>query len=274
MISDFPILGEIKDEYRRCRATGSDRNTAVQALMHSYANEIEDNDDCQLFWIGLADAQLAFKELSSEVSERALTALSAVENSDICEFFGRRSIAKRKDAYLQAPMPERKNISLPRTFQCAWNIGDVFAYKVTGEAAESININEKYILLHKVDDCEFCGKKHPIVTLRFWDQPDFPKNAEEFYSVTPLKLISGRQFTPEYLFEYRAQILFSNKKQVEDLNLQYLGNYSNTELLENEILAPVSVYYMLLPKEFSKECCVAYRNDWMYSTGELLDLKL
>lgn len=256
-ITDFPMIDEVKAEYRKLRENGLGRDDAVKELQLSYHSEltIGNQDDGLLFWIGLADAQYALKELSEEVAQQGLYAIRKLEQY----FCGITSgdIARRIQRYSGKPMPERKNIRKPKRFRCEWNIGDTFAYQLSGPMVEEFNLTGKFAILRKVDDIEFGdGRLLPIVTVSIWDSEPLPHNSVTFSKASMLALGYGRFQTPKNLYEYRAMVLFKNKKQIASLNLEYLGNFSDISMPENEIFFKEPARNMMLcPEYIDRDCC-------------------
>ena len=269
-ITEFPVLGEIKDEYTEHRYAGSTREEAVEKLMNTYRAELEygEDDDAILFWIGLADAQYAHKELSKEVAEKALQALSA---DILIEWeIAQGDINRRKANYEKAPMPEKK-FGKPRPkFRCEWAIGDTFAYQMTSDEAKKYGIWGKYILFRKVSEITFCGTIIPIVTLTLWDQQPFPKSEEEFSQKPILKVRNGgRCFSPRDKFEYRAEIIFKSKRQVASIPLTFVGNFANAPLPNDEIIfTNAGEMTMFLPNRLEEDCCIAWKMH-LFCTGVL-----
>ena len=253
-ISDFPFVQELTDEYIRLRQNGQSRDQALKALITQYQNELTcgARDDGLLFWIGLADAQYALKELSKEVSVQGLAALDHL-SSHIPEI-AETDINRRRRHYACAPMPERAQVRKPRRFRCQWNIGDTFAYRLSGQDAEKHGLTGTYILLRVVDMVEFDGGLTPIVTLCHWKKMELPTTANEYQQAPLLKLSSGRLGSPKHTYEYRIRILFTSQQQIQRLNLQYLGNFIDVPMPTNEFFdSRPGCALMLLPRSFNEE---------------------
>lgn len=257
-MTEFPVLEEIKDEYVKLRQEGNDRVAAVQKLMESYKYELEDpeEDDAQLFWIGLADAQYCRKELEGNIAQKALKALNVIASYDwdICP----GDLNRRREHYAKAPMPERKAGKPRPKFRCEWKIGDTFAYQLTSQEAKDLGIFGKYMLLRKVSELE-CGdgSSSPIVTISLWSKDALPRNAEEFMSVPLLKLCNGgRNFSPEYNYEYRTEIVIKSRKQLTSTPLLFVGNFPNLPMPSDEIVftRPGDVLMLFLEMAEQKMC--------------------
>lgn len=269
-ITDFPLSAEVTEEYIELRRAGNCRTDATEELQARYACEITQGaeDDGLLFWIGLADGQYKRGELSSEVSEQAVRALDLLQQSDWGIAPG--DIARRRLHYAEAPMPERK-VGKPRPkFRCEWNIGDTFSYQLHGEEAEALGISGNYILLRKVSEIEFGdGRLLPVVTLSFWENDPLPSNSDEFQQAQILKLDRKKCEMPLNTYEYRAEILFKNRKQLSGIPLEYIGCFQDIPMPEDEyIFTHPGKISMILPENFDQRCCGFWRRHMIWSNSQ------
>lgn len=258
-ITDFPLINEVKEEYIELRSGGASRDQATQQLIQEYADELTmgADDDGLLFWIGLADGQYARKEITLEVAGRGLKALDMLTES--CVPVTPLDINRRREHYSAAPMPERKVGKPRRKFQCNWNVGDVFAYQLSGPEADEAGLARKYVLLRKVDEDDFGdGRLLPIVTVSIWDSDPLPCTAEEFQRVPMLKICNGgRCGSPKWKNEYRAEIVIKSDKQLASMQLQFLGNFQNIPMPDDEIIFTNPGYMtMLMPERFEHQICI------------------
>lgn len=271
-LSDYPMITEVKESYIDYRECGLTRSEATDTLVQEYHHEIVAgrDDDGVLFWIGLADGQFHCKEITQDVAEKGSRALEQVGHIDPDNAIAPVDIKRRKAWYAQAPMPERV-IRKRKKYRCEWEVGDTFAYKVSGEEARNLGIEETFFLFRKVDAIEFGdGRLLPIVTITKWDLPDLPKTAEVFQTAPLLKISSGGRCgsSPEK-FEYRAEILFRSRKQIESLKLQYLGNFKDVLLPADEIIFTNAAYLtMMLPEQLDHECCLFWKSHLYCSTRD------
>lgn len=250
-ITYFEILGDIKNEYAKLRQDGKSRDQAVQVLMMQYQNEltIGAEDDGLLFWVGLADAQYALKELSTEVAAQGLVSLDQLEK--VIPQITSGDIERRRLHYANAPMTERSQVRKPKRFRCQWQIGDTFAYQLSGPEADANGISGDYVLLRKVDEVEWDGELLPIVTLTHWKEPDLPTNEAEFQRNSILRLKREFTYLPFASYEYRIKILFSQQKQIQELGLLYLGNFVNVAMPKDEFYdCRPGCVLMMHPKRF------------------------
>ena len=254
-ITYFELINEVKEAYTKLRREGTSRAESVQILQEQYYDEltIGAEDDGILFWIGLADGQYALKELSLEVSNMGRITLNQLV-SCVPEL-ARVDVQKRNERYACAPMPERKHIPTPKRFRCQWEIGDTFAYRLRGPDAEQYGFANEYVVLRKVDELEQGdGRLWPVVTVTHWPDANLPLTEADFQKVPLLKLSSGRMFSAKGTYEYRLEIMFTNRKQLEQLDMQYLGNFKNVPMPEDEFYPRVpGEVLMILPKSFDLE---------------------
>lgn len=262
-LTDFPIIAEIKETYLKYRKSGYSRDDAVAQLQSAYESEIKygSEDDAVFFWIGLADAQYSFKELSEEVAMRGMVAINVIEQADLQ--VAPEDFYRRRERYACAPMPERTRFSKSKKFRCGWNIGDTFAYQLSGAGAKSCGLEGRYILIRKVDEFEFGdGKLFPVVTFTMWDDTPLPQNAEEFQRLPMLKLVCGRLGLSKSLYEYRAEIIVSSKRKLNALSLVYLGNFQKILMPADEVIIPHPGAVMMVSLDrLEWHCC----NFWKFN---------
>lgn len=265
-VKDIPLIEEIQTEYLTLREKGMSRESAVVALCKSYEAEITigETDDGVLFWIGLADAQYALKELSYDIAQKGLYSLDRLETSQIN--ISRRDTSVRRQNYAKAPMPE-KNIGRRKRYRCRWSMGDTYAHMICGTEAQQLGIEGKYALIRKVDESKFGdGRILPVVTVSIWDSVPFPKDSHEFQLVPFLRMESGRLGAPEGKYEYRAELLIKNEQQLSDMQLQYIGNFLDVPMPEDEVIFTLpGEIMMMLPDMLDDDCCLFWKMDRYYS---------
>lgn len=256
-IADFPFVSEVKDEYLSLRRGGNNRDTAIQKLQYLYANELQEDDDAMLFWIGLANAQVVYKEITSEIADKAMCALELLEKTDW--HVSSQDISRYKRKYSCAPMPEKKTFRTPKKFCCQWEIGDTYAYQIQTASAKTPELIGKYALIHKVADVELWdGRMVPVVTLSIWPSRPFPQTVQEFEIVPILKLNVGKKGMQPGQVEYRTAMTIKSKKQLDALSLEYVGNF-DVQLPKNEMVyTNVAYMSMTLPEYFSRDICSAW----------------
>ncbi len=271
-LTDFPIIQEIVAEYRQLREDGNCRDDATKKLLRQYRNEIESGaeDDGILFWIGLADAQFACRELTEEAAAQSIAALERLTSSNWK--IAPSDINKRRAHYASAPMPEKRAIKPKPTIQCPWRIGDTFAYRLQGPYAEQYEIAGKYFLFRMVGAGEDSRGRYPIVTVSFWEQEPFPQNAQEFQAAPLLKVQNGgRSFSRKDHFEYRTMILSKSNHEMNAFPFQYVGNFQDVCLPEDEIVFE-NPWFSILSRlsSFDRDCALIWRMHQYCTQGILL----
>ena len=254
------MVYEVRDEYKKCRQNGASRAEAVETLKTSYRAELTEGkeDDGRLFWIGLAEGQCHYQELTSEVAEEALSALLVLEQYDW--HLSMKDIQKRRKQYSQAPMPEKSRIRKSTKFRCKWKIGDTFAYQLRGDEVAECGLAGKSLLLQKVDEMEFTeGKILPVVMLSICPSDALPTNPEE-YKQYPLLMLENRRSISPHFFEYRAELIVGSTRTLNKYELEYVGNFLDANIPENDvIMQEPGMTYMLPIQCLDMYACIFWR---------------
>lgn len=271
-ITDFPMLSEIKEEYVQLRKDGQSRAEATLTMVARYDNEITlgADDDGLIFWIGLADAQYSIRELTKPVADKAMAALQELENSDWA--VTPRDTQTRRERYAAAPMPEKKSFRTRKPFRCSWQIGDTFAHILSGEVAQKAGLAGKYMLLRKVDEIDWGkGCVHPVMTATLWDDKPMPRSTEEFCRLPMLRTsygkisisIGGPQLGAEIgQYEYRMDLLINSSRQLEDMQLSYIGNFPDVEMPDDEVIfRRAGTTKLVSPKTFDDDLVWIWEKD-------------
>lgn len=259
-ISELPFIQEVRDAYILLRRQGKSRAEATQEMLGIYENELTlgADDDGLMVWVGLADAQYTCKEITSEIAAKGIEAINEIENTDW--EISKGDLARRRAHYAEAPMPEKKMGPPRKKFQCSWEIGDTFAYRIEEIFYDQEELRGKYALIRKVANMPLWdGRIVPMVTFSIWPDSELPKTSEDFQTVVPLKLNARRMGTPPGLFEYRTAIMFSTKKQIERASLIYIGNFVMEMPSNEQVFTRDADVCMAFPKMLSQEICVRYR---------------
>lgn len=246
-ITDFPLLMNVKDEYLQTRNSGNSREQATSEILRRYSDEITlgSEDDGPLVWIGLADGQYANRELTTDISEKAVAALDFLEQGPWHITQG--DIRHRKENYSRAPMPEKRIGKPCPKFHCTWAVGDTFAYWLNGFTGTEA----PWLLLQKVSETEWSdGSLFPVVYLSLWEKEELPHTEEDYRSAPLLKVNRGRFCLPQTYHEYRTAILIKNKKQLAALSLAYIGSFRPVEQPEDEVIIENAAMMTLTPLEF------------------------
>ena len=256
LLNEYPMIDDIKNEYIMLRESGKSRTETVESLVLTYNDELTMGhcDDALIFWIGVAEVQSKTKELSEDVAEKALAALNIIEKQHI---FSQTEINRCRKKYSQISMTERK-FTKRKKYECTWDLGDTYAVKLTNDVAKELGMFGMYAVLQKIDSVDFGdGRILPLVYITVWDDLPNPMTEDIFYSKRPIKL--RPMFDNKPKFQYRAQILFTSKKQIKPEVFTYIGNYP-VKLMSDELTPEiVGAIVMLSPKTIDDDCCYLYR---------------
>lgn len=228
-LTAFPLLAEIKGEYIQYRRDGCDRAEATRRVLAQYDAELIPGREpaCSLVWIGLADAQFFRKELTSHVAKMATDSADRLLNSGLGISEG--DLQRRKAKYTRAPMAEKRVGNPKEPFWCPWELGDTFAYPLTGQEAERSGVAGCYALLRKVGSALYETKYlMPVVTVTLWRKETLPVTARDYFSVPPM-VLEGASC---------AELVIENRRQWEALSMTYLGNFQDPAFME-EVQASV-----------------------------------
>lgn len=103
-LTELEHIGKIKDLYLALRAGSCNRREATRQVLDLL--DTLGREEQLTFWVGLADAQYARRELTLSVAFQGLLALHRLRQSVL--YITPGDIERRRKHYSQAPMPERK----------------------------------------------------------------------------------------------------------------------------------------------------------------------
>lgn len=256
---------DIKDEYKDNLRRGKTNEEAMQEIIDKYQELLEDEEDRGVFWLALADTQWNLGRLDEQVKEQALEVIELgtdLKRWEVNEklYNKRKEILEKIKEKLLSPQPEEKRMPKYRTYKCEWKNGDVFAYQLKSEYAKEQGLEDKYLIIQKIDEIDWypCSTI-PLVRVKITEGKTIPKTEKEideleyiqtgftsyerrfagFSALRPLKdQIKGMSFnTDEYglLPEYMASIVITSKNMTKG-KLTYLGNYTNITPPQNEFI--------------------------------------
>ena len=250
---------DVKDTYKDKLHRGKTNKEATEETIEENQDMLEDIEEASLFWFALAETQWRLGRLEEDVKEEALKCIEEGTDlerwkEDISLYERRKKVLEELKEKLLSPQPPEKKISKYRIYKCEWKIGDVFAYKLKSEYAKQNQLENKYLIIQKVDE-RIWWPEHtiPIVRVKITENDIIPKTEEEinklkyiqtstcFFrdrfagssAIIPLEeQIKGMSFeTDEYglLPEYQLTIIVTSKSAANKFKeeLIYLGNYTN-----------------------------------------------
>lgn len=249
------ITEDIRDEYIYMLRRGESNIEATKRLIKEYSSL--DSEEIALLWFALADTQWRYGRLIPEVKAVALEFLRSGCDLRRWQHEAPKEAAKRAqelaelEKRLLSPQPEPKKVKKLNLYKCQWQFGDVFAYRLDGEAAEKTRFYMQYVYFIKIDE----RKWHPghIIPVVYF----FNLHTER---ITDLDTLKGAGFIPQafhptvYLKDPKLKPLYrtaliTTSARVLPKKLIYLGNIQHIDLIEGEDLnTRHSVYW----KDFEK----------------------
>lgn len=260
------VSDDVKSFYRDQLHRGKTGEEITEILLQQYAEELSDVDDCIDFWCALADTQWELGRLTPDVKQKALECIDSPNATLRWEPEGKVLLKKRQDVLtklrekLHQPQPAEKKIRQYKLYQCPWQIGDVFALPLEGEALDQVGLSGQYLLIEKVAQSTWHpGHIIPVVYLKLTRDGKIPSCAEEYNQLEfvrdfvisySLKSIFGNEdIAQENISETNAysidengklsicQIgLITTSKRVIPAKLCYVGNFSNTARPQFELI--------------------------------------
>lgn len=163
------IRGNYIDKLRR----GKTNEEATKELIEAARDLMGDAEEEPLFWFALADTQWNYGRLLPEVKAKALFYLSQDKELERWEESGQKKLSAWKKTLetlkenLETSQPPAKKVSKYRLYQCKWNLGDVFAYCLTGDYSKEKGFGGKYVVFRKVsEDTWWPGHIVPVMDRR------------------------------------------------------------------------------------------------------------
>lgn len=261
---DDDMAQDVRDSYTDMLRRGTSGEDAAEKLVAQYGDL--DDDEAPVFWFALADTQWKYGRLTPLVKETALRHLRSGDNLRLWEAESaaqaekREAVLRELEQRLLSPQPEPKAVKQYRLYQCKWSIGDVFAYRLDGEAVKDSRFFGRYVYFVKVDERDwYPGHRVPVAYV-------FRRITEELVGLEELR---NTEFLPQF---YRPEVyvknpgtkrkyrltLLSTSARVIPKKLIYLGNLGAVEPIADEDLNA----YNLLWKRF-ESYMVHHLNNWL-----------
>lgn len=279
---------DVKEEYKYKLHMGKTNEEATEEIIEENQDLIEDIEEQSLFWFVLADTQWNLGRLEEYVKNEALKYIELGTDlerwkDDTKLYEKRRKVLEKLREKLLTPQPEEKKISKYRIYKCEWKIGDVFAYKLKSEYAKQNKLENRYLIIQKVDETAwYPAHIIPMVRIKITNDGTIPKTEDEinkleyiqtdfclyedrfcgFSALKPLKEQTvGMSFsTDEYglLEQYWVSLIITSKKMFEN-EIIYLGNYQNIAPPKNEFIPICKTNCPILPwKELEERVIKMY----------------
>ena len=177
---------DVKADFTELLRAGNAKEAATEKLLQQYASLLRHEEEAALFWYALADTQWERGMLLPEVLKNARYYLEHKEIelqrwADSSEANVKRWVQtlERLEEKLSKPQPPEKKTRERRLFRCPWALGDVFAYRLSGEYSKEAGFYGKYIVFRKISErYEYPGHIIPVLKLYAWCGDDPPELSE------------------------------------------------------------------------------------------------
>lgn len=181
---------DVQDEFKELFRKGKNVREITDKILTAYAEVLDDPEEAPLIWFALADTQWNYGSLLPDVREKALDWIEKnLERADTFDDLQLRKKAvkvwKSLRQKLISPQPPAKvpPVIPPRSrlYRCPWNVGDVFAYRLTSDLAKERGIAGRYFLVQKVDEYIWHpGHIVPIAYVKITKDENLPITIEEY----------------------------------------------------------------------------------------------
>lgn len=165
--------------------------------------------------------------------------LSVVENPEALQ----KLLAKQAAAWektrqrlrekLLSPQPPEKKVSRYRLYQCSWQLGDVYAYRLTGGYAVETGFAGQYVVFRKVsEDTWWPGHVIPVVQVYQWIGSEIPA----LDTLAHLALLPQNGYPdvlermPGKKKEFELKLICTSSRSLPKENLCFLGNLPGEDL--------------------------------------------
>ena len=209
-INDLPFIEEIREEYKVRRRKGYSPIEAVEDLKLVYSNETVDIDDGPQFWLGIARAQIAWKELlpafKDDISQAVIAlkgnryGLNQKQAMKILDQLDDKN--NYREPVRRKPVIEKKYLNMQK--------GDLFGRCFQkGQLSELLNVPIT-IYIHVIGHEKIGHNFYPIVLIKAdvtgkLPSPDNYRNSMNIRSVYPDYV--SRNDRDRYVLEFRSLII-------------------------------------------------------------------
>lgn len=219
-----------------------------EKMKEKFKEMIEDEDEAPNFWCILADLEWRYGVLTEEIKNKALEAIESGGDVGFWkEAFCEKDAKKRKkvleklEEKLKTPQPTKRRIPKKRPYVCKWNIGDVFAYKLTQKDSENTEYYGKYVTFQVVGKYKNIDENiMPYVHV-------YRKIFDKVPNINEIKALSCLIITEIYKYEKNIDLYelgfysLERSKSFKKENLHYIGTKEVNKEISHDL------------KEFGKE---------------------
>lgn len=244
------VSADVRTFFETQLRSGKAGTTITQELMARYQDAIADPEDSCAFWLALADTQWDFGRLEESVKDKALFCIGYAESSLNSPNYLKGSRKARTDCLLAlkkkllTPPPKPKRIRSHSPYRCPWKDGDVFAYQLQGQLAETYHMKDKYLYFVKAESSKWYPG-HIVPSVYFYQAL-----TDELMSLVDVEML---EYMPQF-FAPRAYTLNPSRRRLYLLTLlsdtadavpleqlTHIGTLKEVRRIENEDLSPYPV---------------------------------
>ena len=238
---------DVKDYYNEQLHKGRLSSEITKELIDMYSaiasDEPYDYKEAAVFWLSLADTQWNFGRLEDYVKEKALFCLNEGWDSlwwknNCAEYYDERiKVLNKLHEKLLSPQPPVKRTVKRKLFECKWENGDVYAYKLKSELSKEYGFFDKYVFFIKVSSNVWHpGHVVPIVyfyniisdkilSLSKLEQYDY---MHQFYKPIAYKN------NPSLKHQYLLELVITSNKTIQNSQLTYIGKINDIKRVKDE----------------------------------------
>ncbi len=226
---------DVKDSYLDMLKADPGEDCITEKIIVKF-HEYLGTDEEPLFWYALADIQWQAGRLHPQVREMALEWLAREGGLNLwadskTKGSGWKKTMDKLEARLNTPQPPKKRINRTPVVTNPWNVGDVYAYQFHSEKAREAGLDQKYILIQKIEEGTY-GSLEMRTRIRVFDQVfDHVPDPPDLSRMRILPLTDPKIFAPHVTnrisdkLVFSVVLLLSSNRQYPKKHLTYLGQY-------------------------------------------------
>jgi len=236
------VAEDVKTYYKEQLGKGRSGEEITAEMIELNSAEIEDPEDGPVFWFALADTQWNLGRLEDHVKERALYHID--EGSDLKrweddpkEMRTRAEVLGKLKEKLLSPQPEKKKVSVRKNYRCQWQVGDVYAYQLSGDYAKENGVLNKYLFFVKIGE-DICYPEHIVPVVYFY------RGVSD--KILTLEELQEKKYIPQFYnpvvyerypntpVKYMLTLCSTSSRVIPKKQLTFLGNIGEINHMPNE----------------------------------------
>lgn len=248
---DSDTACDVRDRFNELMQKTQQSEAIEDTILQEFSDYLTDEEDAPIIWIALADMQWRHGILSSKVKNAAMENLNGIiqnlqSGGKRAEEYTTINLIEARRIYkkITSPMGIAKKVSIRRTYQCQWRIGDMYAYKLKSEHAEAVGLIDEFYIYHVVNHLKWSEDIYPVAYCYLTSGGDLPQDMRDIRKMLlipsmipprPGLPISMSEHTKNGDYIYRVALAIRSKAE-EKRAFEYLGNYDDLPCPENEYI--------------------------------------